>query len=364
MLFVSRHFYAGKKRVLYSDRGSPPRESSPHHVSNRNGNTNGRGHDNGTSRVNGNLSPSSPSGHRRTHTDRIRELLSRVDGLVDDVAEDPDEQESLNAGADLPPLSPSGLTLRASGSGGGGGDTSSIRSGTRSHRSGVTMESSGARVSLGDLRPTSSSRNGSETSSQLPEDPEQRTFFADESEAHPCSDPFTLAEGRFHPPVLPKETTKETRLLSEVDWLIAGTMAALGDEAEELGASLTPDKNGEHGASPEVAGTSERVDMDGESVPERDASPGRREVMKDSSSQAPTAVVTDQEDGGERGSEEEVGGLPSPPERKMIMEAAKEEIVYSGQMEKVGELKIGVKLAPPEVDVTEDISTGGVCFQD
>lgn len=105
---------------------------------------------------------------------------------------------------------------------------------------------------------------------------QRRAFFPDEvGESHPCSDPYALAEGRFDPPPLPAEASTQTRLLSEVDWLIAGTRAALGEDADNLGYSVaaTPAKFEE--SSSGFESPSERDDLEGDSVPENDGSQGQ-----------------------------------------------------------------------------------------
>lgn len=307
----------------------------------------------------------SPSGHRRTHTQRVQDLLNRVDGLVDDVAQSSEEQATLNALADLPPLSPSGLTWRRSGS--GGGDSSSMRSGTRSHRSGVTISSGGVLVSLGDghAHRVSSADGTSGTSSREQHDQQQRAFFPDEgNDAHPCSDPFALAEGRFHPPPLPAETSTQSRLLSEVDWLIAGTLAALGDEELESHPALTPTKltptkltpskgDGDVGKSPENAGPSAEGDGGGVS----DTAPDPAAI------QAALELIKRRGDG--EGGSDEVSVLPSTSGAVEVAGAEGEvsnsapRVSDNGDVRQVGDAAAEVKVAASEVDPAKEYSSAG-----
>lgn len=178
--------------------------------------------------------------HHRTQTERMRDLLSSIDGLVTNM-EQSTEQASLSALVDLPPLSPEGLQWRQSGSL-GPMDSVSVRSG-RSVVSGA-MGGTGSRLAPEDRDgysspPHSSTHNGSMDEEKLHSDHDsvdkslKRAFFPDESDQmQPCSDPIALAEGRSPMPPLVGDTSSRTLLLSEVDWLIAGTRAALGEDPD------------------------------------------------------------------------------------------------------------------------------------
>lgn len=168
--------------------------------------------------------------HHRTQTERVRELLSSIDGLVTNM-EQSTGQASLTGLVDLPPLSPEGLQWRAGatagqvdgvGAGGSGG--------------GATRRGSGASAEKDQL-PSSPLMVVQDDPLEV-DKTHRRAFFPEESDSlQPCSDLIALAEGRSPLPTIEGDNSSPSLLLSEVDWLIAGTRAALGeDPGMDLGA--------------------------------------------------------------------------------------------------------------------------------
>eukprot|EP00752_Nemacystus_decipiens_P001886 g1816.t1 len=176
-------------------------------------------------------SPSPENGHRRSATQRVRDLLSSIDGLV---MESEQPEAALNR---LPQLSPSNNPPE---NGGGGGTASrgrSVRGYKRQSTGAIDPRSSrSSRLSLRTPPPPGSAANGGDEGDQP--SPSHRAFFPNERDWR--GSPF----GATPPPpelagrrasVIPDPGAEEgdepasaDMLLAEVDWLIAGTNAALG----------------------------------------------------------------------------------------------------------------------------------------
>lgn len=224
-------------------------------------------------------SPSPEAGHhRRSQTQRVRDLLSSIDGMVmESELEDPEDSATT---VHLPVVSPdnnSGLSVRyRSGSAAGdSGDARSARSGrsVRSVRSNAgrlgTLDGGGG-AGRSSLR-TPPDRYGLESDGDEEDDdvrsPERRAFFpyaAGAAASGSAVDPEDRVASVL-PPAGEDGTASSDMLLAEVDWLIAGTNAALGgDENEPLGGDenepnsssgldMTPDKR-EVVSSPKMSG--------------------------------------------------------------------------------------------------------------
>lgn len=197
-------------------------------------------------------SPSPDVGHRRSQTQRVRDLLSSIDGMVMESELEEPEQAIIH----LPLLSPedSGSSARhRSGSAGGAaagdsGDARSVRSG-RSGRSVRSVLSSTGHVGTRDVRSARASlqtppgRYGLESDDGDKDDmrsPGRRAFFP-YAEAADTED----RSSSILPPAGEDGTASSDMLLAEVDWLIAGTNAALGGDDEPTatsGLDITPDK--------------------------------------------------------------------------------------------------------------------------
>lgn len=126
-------------------------------------------------------SPSPENGHRRSQTQRVRDLLNSIDGLVME-SEQPEEALSR-----LPPLSPSNVPSENGGGGGGGVGAAprgaaprgrSVRGYKRQSTGGVDHRSSrSSRLSLRTPPPPMSANGGEEGDHRSPS---QRAFFPNE----------------------------------------------------------------------------------------------------------------------------------------------------------------------------------------
>ncbi|CAN0197910.1 unnamed protein product [Ectocarpus sp. 13 AM-2016] len=200
-------------------------------------------------------SPSPENGHRRTQTQRVRDLLSSIDGLV---------QESEEALTGMPSLAADGPhengAAAAAATGGGSAPSRSVR-GFKRRSTGAVDSRSGpsSRLSLRTPPPLDGEGDGSSHS--------DRAFFSNERDwrgsrfGSATTPPPELAAAR-RASVVPAAPGGEEEddpasadmLLAEVDWLIAGTNAALGVGNTKRTLEETPDKRG---ASPKTGGASE-----------------------------------------------------------------------------------------------------------
>ncbi|CAM9133010.1 unnamed protein product [Ectocarpus sp. 8 AP-2014] len=202
-------------------------------------------------------SPSPENGHRRTQTQRVRDLLSSIDGLV---------QESEEALTGMPSLAPNGpnengaAAAAAAAAGRGSAPSRSVR-GFKRQSTGAVDSRSGpsSRLSLRTPPPLDGEGDGSSHS--------DRAFFPNERDwrgsrfGSATTPPPELAAAR-RASVVPAAPGAEEEddpasadmLLAEVDWLIAGTNAALGVGNTKDTLEETPDKRG---ASPKTGGVSE-----------------------------------------------------------------------------------------------------------
>ncbi|CAB1103831.1 unnamed protein product [Ectocarpus sp. CCAP 1310/34] len=199
-------------------------------------------------------SPSPENGHRRTQTQRVRDLLSSIDGLV---------QESEEALTGMPSLAPNGPHENGAAAGAGAGGSAPSRSvrGFKRQSTGAVDSRSGpsSRLSLRTPPPLDGEGGGSSHS--------DRAFFPNERDwrgsrfGSATTPPPELAAAR-RASVVPAAPGAEEEddpasadmLLAEVDWLIAGTNAALGVGNTKCLLEEAPDKRG---ASPKTGGASE-----------------------------------------------------------------------------------------------------------
>ncbi|CAN0405394.1 unnamed protein product, partial [Ectocarpus fasciculatus] len=199
-------------------------------------------------------SPSPENGHRRTQTQRVRDLLSSIDGLV---------QESEEALTGIPSLAPNGPHENGAAAASAGSTSSRGRSvrGFKRQSTGAVDSRSGpsSRLSLRTPPPRDGEGDGSSHS--------DRAFFPNERDwrgsrfGSATTPPPELAAAR-RASVVPAapgadeedDPASADMLLAEVDWLIAGTNAALGVGNTKRHLEETPDKRG---ASPKAGGTSE-----------------------------------------------------------------------------------------------------------
>eukprot|EP00903_Cladosiphon_okamuranus_P008099 g7807.t1 len=185
-------------------------------------------------------SPSPENGHRRTQTQRVRDLLSSIDGLV---MESEQPEEALGR---LPPLSPSN---DPSENGGGAAPRGRSVRGYKRQSTGAMDPRSGrsSRLSLRTPPAPGSALGGEEEEGER--SPSQRAFFPNERDwrgsPFGATPPPELAGRRAS--VIPDpgaedgdEAASADMLLAEVDWLIAGTNAALG---QTEGGSTTDGKD-------------------------------------------------------------------------------------------------------------------------
>ncbi|CAM9539085.1 unnamed protein product [Ectocarpus sp. 4 AP-2014] len=203
-------------------------------------------------------SPSPENGHRRTQTQRVRDLLSSIDGLVQE------SEEALTGMTSLAPNGPreNGAAAAAAATGGGSAPSRSVR-GFKRQSTGAVDSRSGpsSRLSLRTPPPLDGGGDGSSHS--------DRAFFPNERDwrgsqfGSATTPPPELAAAR-RASVVPAAPGAEEEddpasadmLLAEVDWLIAGTNAALGGNTKRL-LEETPDKRG---ASPKTEGASESLE--------------------------------------------------------------------------------------------------------
>lgn len=198
-----------------------------------------------SSHVMDSFSPSPTSGHRRTRTQRVRDLLLSIDGLVME-SEQAEQEDAL---VSLPPLSPDGVRYDASGAG-----AAVLAERHKRHSTGSASHSGGRDEPAGrDTLRTPPDRNLDEPDRPSPG---KRTFFPHEKNwgaiaPFPTTSPQELsvrvpsaaggvAEG------IDDGVEYSDKLLAEVDWLIAGTEAALGGVTPEVvnGEAATFDKRG------------------------------------------------------------------------------------------------------------------------
>lgn len=195
-------------------------------------------------------SPSPEGGsHRRSQTQRVRDLLSSIDGLVME-SEQTEPEEAL---ANLPPLSPEDLR-HDTGSARSGRNGYSVRSKRQS--TGGIAGGSGVRASRRSLR-TPPRPDEDEAGTGDGRSPADRAFFPHEAGWRvpyaSSTPPAKLASGGSSAVPTSADAAGEggvasaDMLLAEVDWLIAGTNAALGDDPA-LGDS-----------SPELSPTSKKI---------------------------------------------------------------------------------------------------------
>lgn len=259
------------------------------------------------------FSPSPTSGHHRTRTQRVRDLLLSIDGLV---MESEQAEEAL---VSLPPLSPDGVRYDASGAG------AAVLADRNKRQSTGSTSHSGDRTAGRDSLRTPSDRNVDEPDGPSPG---KRTFFPHEKTwgviaPFPTTPPQELsvrvssaaggvAEG------IEDGVDYSDKLLAEVDWLIAGTEAALGGVTPEVvnGEAAT---FGKRGANP-VNGNGSDVSLEGAKT-DKQGDEGTEQAVERAEVKVGTAAVTGNDAGfvlREKDAKmSEVRLLSSPPEASL-----------------------------------------------
>lgn len=267
------------------------------------------------------FSPSPTSGHHRTRTQRVRDLLLSIDGLV----MESEQAEPDDALVSLPPLSPDGVRYDASEAG------AVVLAERNKRHSAGSASHSGSRDELAgrDSLRTPPGRNGDEPDRSSPG---KRTFFPHEKTwgviaPFPTTSPQELSvrvpsAARGVAEGIDDGVEYSDKLLAEVDWLIAGTEAALGGVTPEVvnGEAAT---FGKRGAKP-VNGHGGDVSLEGAST-DKQGDEGTEQAVEREEVRVETARITRNEADfvlREKDAKMSEVGLPSSPAEASLTEVS------------------------------------------